>query len=167
MFEKYGEFESFIAINEAAKNQLAEGDLDAVREIAAENGLDPMDAEDFIAGDLKELCNALSAALGKLQVESKDLGIGALMNDWVSYIEGLCTENGEFALAVRKKEKSLAGAIGTILKESWQVMFDVDDRIIEAAGIKNKNSQIRFGIPEEARVRELIRDYYLGKEVRT
>ena len=163
MFEKYGEFESFIAINEAAKNQLAEGDLDAVREIAAENGLDPMDAEDFIAGDLKELCNAL----GKLQVESKDLGIRALMNDWVSYIEGLCTENGEFALAVRKKEKSLAGAIGVILKESWQVMFDVDDRIIEAAGIKNKNSQIRFGIPEEARVRELIRDYYLGKEVRT
>lgn len=162
MFDKFGEFNSFEEINTAAANQLKEGDVNAIKEIAEENGLDPMDAEDFIAGDISELCNALTAALGKLQVETKDLGIDALMLDWVSYIEGLCTDNKECALAVRRKDKSLAGVIGEILKESWKVQFEVDKRIIEAAGITNKAGRITFGIPEEARVREIIKEYYLG-----
>ena len=163
MFEKYGEFDSFEEINEAAANQLKEGDQEAIKEIAEENGLDLMDAEDFIAGDSKELCNALTAALGKLQIETKDLGIDALMLDWVSFIEGLCADDKEYALAVRKKDKSLAGVLGAILKESWQVQFEVDKRIIEAAGITNKAGKITFRIPKEARVREIIKSYYLGR----
>ena len=38
MFEKYGEFDSVEEINEAAKAQLEEGDLDAVMEVEDTNG---------------------------------------------------------------------------------------------------------------------------------
>ena len=40
MYDKFGEFSSYLAINEACANQLKEGDLDAIREIAKENGLE-------------------------------------------------------------------------------------------------------------------------------
>ena len=46
MFDKFGEFDSAEEINRAAAAQLKEGDLDAVKTIAEENGLDPEDAED-------------------------------------------------------------------------------------------------------------------------
>ena len=45
MFDKFGEFDSYEEINRAAKAQLEEGDLEAIRTIAEENGLDPEDAE--------------------------------------------------------------------------------------------------------------------------
>ena len=47
MFEKFGEFDSYEEINRAAKAQLEEGDLEAIKTIAEENGMDPEDAEDF------------------------------------------------------------------------------------------------------------------------
>ena len=47
MFDKFGEFDSYEEINRAAKAQLEEGDLEAIKTIAEENGLDPEDAEDF------------------------------------------------------------------------------------------------------------------------
>ena len=55
MFEKFGEFDSCEEINRAAKAQLEEGDLEAIRTIAEENGLDPEDAEDFCTGAIEEL----------------------------------------------------------------------------------------------------------------
>ena len=163
MYDKFGEFSSYLAINEACTNQLKEGDLDAIREIAKENGLDPDDAEDFIAGDITEICNPLSAALGKISVEKEDLdGVVGLMNDWISYIEGYCTIDRNFCLAVRQEGKSLIGALGAILSESFSVMKPVDERIIEAAGVSSGCKGVKFGIPAESRVREIVRDYYLG-----
>lgn len=50
MFDKFGEFDSAEEINRAAAAQLKEGDLDAIKTIAEENGLDPEDAEDFCTG---------------------------------------------------------------------------------------------------------------------
>ena len=38
MFEKFGEFDSCEEINRAAKAQLEEGDLEAIKTIAEENG---------------------------------------------------------------------------------------------------------------------------------
>lgn len=165
MFDKFGEFDSYIAINEAAKNQLAEGDKEAVREIAKENGLDPDDTEDFISGDIDFLCKPLSAALGKLSVEKDDLkgcGNKLLYHDWFGYIEGCCAEDSDFALAVRKKGKRLYECLGAILRESNEIMETVDSRIITASGMRKGKGQVGFGIPREARVREIIKDYYLG-----
>lgn len=54
MFEKFGEFDSYEEINRAAKAQLEEGDLEAIKTITEENGLDPEDAEDFCTGAMPE-----------------------------------------------------------------------------------------------------------------
>ena len=89
-------------------------------------------------------------------------GVVGLMNDWISYIEGYCTIDRNFCLAVRQEGKSLIGALGAILSESFSVMKPVDERIIEAAGVSSGCKGVKFGIPAESRVREIVRDYYLG-----
>ena len=53
MYKKFGEFDSWEEINRAARAQLEEGDLDAIKEIAKENGLDPEDVEDFCTGAIE------------------------------------------------------------------------------------------------------------------
>ena len=45
MFEKFGEFDSWEEINRAAAAQKAEGDYEAIKTLAEENGLDPDDAQ--------------------------------------------------------------------------------------------------------------------------
>lgn len=75
MYEKFGEFDSWEEINKAAQAQLEEGDLDAIKEIAKENGLDPEDVEDFCTGTIEELTTPTLAAIGKLDAEAKDLKI--------------------------------------------------------------------------------------------
>lgn len=63
MFDKFGEFDSYEEINRAAKAQLEEGDLEAIKTIAEENGLDPEDAEDFVPCDVLKYINALLVLL--------------------------------------------------------------------------------------------------------
>lgn len=81
MFEKFGEFDSCEEINRAAKAQLEEGDLEAIRTIAEENGLDPEDAEDFCTGAIEELTTPILAAIGKLELEAKDLKLEGALKD--------------------------------------------------------------------------------------
>lgn len=54
MFDKFGEFDSYEEINRAAKAQLEEEDLEAIKTISEENGLDLEDAEDFCTGAMPE-----------------------------------------------------------------------------------------------------------------
>ena len=49
MFDTFGEFDSAEEINKAAAGQLAQGDTQAIKDIARENGLDPADAEDYLS----------------------------------------------------------------------------------------------------------------------
>ena len=164
IFTKYGEFNSADEINEAAQNQLAQGDIEAVREIAKENGIDLDDAEDFIAGGWDRICSPTSAALGKIAVETEAMKITGIMKDWIRYIQMCISESQEFAVAVRSKGKSLAGALGAILKESEKLMQEVDEAILEEANI-NFGGTVKFGIPEESKVREIVKAYYLeGKK---
>ena len=161
IFTKYGNFNSADEINEAAKNQLAQGDTEAIREIARENGLDPEDAEEFITGGWDRVCSETSAALGKITIEEDSMTISGIMHDWIRYIQLCISESKEFAIAVRRSDKSLAGALGAILKASEELMEEVDDAILEAADVHFKG-QVKFGIPEEAQVREIVKAYYLG-----
>ena len=64
MFDTFGEFDSAEEINKAAANQRINGDMEAIREIAAENGLDPEDAEDFINGDIDVLVSTTVVEVG-------------------------------------------------------------------------------------------------------
>lgn len=73
MFDKFGEFNSWEELNKAAEGQKEEGDKEALIELAAENGISKENAEDYFDGEINELCNPLEAAMGKLDIEEKDL----------------------------------------------------------------------------------------------
>ena len=159
MFDKFGNFESAAEINEAAAGQLAQQDYDAIMEIAAENGLDPEDAQDYIDGMTEDLCTPLMAAFGKIKIECEELKPTEIVEDWISYIRKRCTENEKMAAAVRAKGKSVQGCIAALLKWSFSHSYSVDSKIVKAAGI---SASVKMGIPGMATAFRLIDEYYLG-----
>lgn len=158
MYEKFGEFDSWEEINKAAQAQLEEGELDAIKEIAKENGLDQEDVEDFCTGTIEELTTPTLAAIGKLDAEAQDLKIDGALKDWKDFLVELCTEDESMSLAVRRKGKTLTEVFARILKEGFDTKARLDDRIVKAAGLK---PPVYMGIPGKAAVRKIIREYYL------
>ena len=161
MFDRFGEFDSHEEINELAENLFNEGDLESISVLAKENGIDADMVEAYVSGDTDQLCDVLDAALGKLEVEEKDLKPQELMSDWLDYLKSQCMENDELARAVRKKNKSLKGCIGALLVWSFGHQQPIDKEILKAA--KVNASRVTFGIPGMARAKQIIREYYLGK----
>lgn len=160
MYETFGEFDSWEEINEAAKGQRDEGDEEALKKLAKENGIDIEDAEDYFDGVISELCSPLIAAIGKLKIEEKDLKPENIMEDWINYIRALCSEDETFCIAVRKKGKSLKGCIAALLSWSFNHQKSVDADIIKAANIKA--NRVTLGIPGMRTAHQLIKEYYLG-----
>ena len=160
MFDNFGEFDSYLEINEAAAAQLKEGDYEAIYTIAEENGIDRCDAQDFIDGFVKELVNPVMAANGKLDIEEAELKPEEIMEDWLTYIRLRCLEDEKMALAVRKAGKSLKGCIAELLKWSFQNAKNVDKDIVKAAGV---NATVKLGIPGMGRAKQIITEYYLGE----
>jgi hypothetical protein len=160
MFEKFGNFNSAEEINLTAVNLRTEGDMDSIRELAGENGIDEEIAEVFIEGELGYLCDGMSAALGKLDVECKELKPQEIMMDWVEYIRSRCSEDIQVAAAVRRKDKSLRGCITAILKWSFDHQIPVDEDIRKKAGV---NQRCTMGTPGMGTVKKIITNYYLGK----
>lgn len=159
MFDKFGEFDSWEEINEAAEAQLEEGDHEAIFAIAEENGIDKEDAQDFIDGFMVRLANPIVAANGKLNVEAAELKPEEIMDDWLTYIRIRCLEDEQMALAVRRKGKSLKGCIAELMKWSFKNAKDVDKDIAKAAGV---TARVKLGIPGMGRAKKIITEYYLG-----
>lgn len=159
MFEGFGEFDDFEEINKAAEGLKAEGDLESLRKLAKENGLEE-DAEDYIAGDTDKLCTPLMAALGKIEVEAEEMEPKGLLQDWVDYLKATAAEDEQMAAAVRRKGKSLAGMLAVLLQWSFANQQEVPKEIIKAAKIKVQ--KVTFGIPGMRKAKGLIRTYYLG-----
>lgn len=165
MFEKFGEFNSWEEINKAAEAQFNQGDMEAIRIIAKENGLDEEDAEDYINGKLDELTIPLLAALGKLTVECEELKLKGVLLDWVEELKRMSAEDDEFALAVRKKGKDLAGYIAKTADYGYENRAVVDKSIVaRTEKIKNfiGNHEFSIGIPDKKKRKEIAKAYYLG-----
>lgn len=160
MYEKFGEFDSYEEINEAVLGLKTEGDIQNIYIVAEENGIPKDFAEMYIAGDIECLCDAEMAAMGKIDVEAKEIKATEIVEDWVNYIKGCIGKDEKMAAAVRKKGKSLKGCIAELLKWSFKNMYPVDKDILKAAGV---NGRCKLGIPGSARVKEMIQKYYLGK----
>ena len=107
------------------------------------------------------LCDQLTAALGKIDVEAAELKPKEIMEDWVEYLRGQCMENELLAFNVRKKGKSLKGCIAALLMWSFKNQQTVDKDIIKAAGVSA--GKVTLGIPGMARAKQIITDYYMGK----
>lgn len=158
MYDKFGEFDSWEELNKAAEGQKEEGDLEALKELAIENGFEAADAEEYMDGVVPEFCTPLLAANCKIGLEKKELKPEGIMIDWIDYITQLINENQDICLAVRKKGKSLKGCIGQLLKWSNKHMKEVDPDIMKAAGITGK---VKLGMPGTLEARKIIKDYYL------
>lgn len=162
MFDTFGEFDSAEELNAAAAGQKAEGDIEALRELAKENGIEDDDVQDYIDGVADSLCNPLMAAYGKLNVEAADIKAVEIVEDWINYIRVQCMDNADMAAAVRKKGKRLKQCISQILQWSFKNAYDVDKEIVKASGVNAAN--VKMGIPGMARVKMIICNYYLGGE---
>lgn len=160
MFDKFGEFDSFSEINELAENLLNEGDIESLKVVAKENGIQADFVNLYTHGEIPELCDKLTAALGKIDVEAAELKPKEIMEDWVEYLRGQCMENELLAHNVRKKGKTLKGCIAAILTWSFKNQQTVDKDIIKAAGVSA--SKVTLGIPGMARAKKIITDYYMG-----
>lgn len=160
MFEKFGELNSFGEINELAENLFNEGDVESLKAMAKENGIQDEFVEMYCQGDLPVLCDALTAAVGKIEIEVAELNPKEIMDDWVEYLKTQCMEDELLAFQVRKKGKSLKGCIGALLSWSFKNQQTVDKDIIKAAGISA--GKVTLGIPGMGRAKKIIREYYMG-----
>lgn len=159
MYERFGELDSWEELNKAAEGQKAEGDLEALKALAIENGFEEADAEDYMDGVVPEFCTPLLAANCKVGMEKKNLNPEGIMIDWCDYIAQLISEDPEVCLAVRKKGKSLKGCIGQLLKWGKGHMKDVDPEIKKAAGF---SGNVKLGMPGTLEARKIIKEYYVG-----
>lgn len=161
MFDRFGEFDSAEEINELAINLRKEKDTESLKILAKENGIDADILEAFLDGDLLYLCDVMSAAIGKIEVEAAVLKPVEIMADWVEYLKTRCFEDEKMARAVRKKGKSLKGAIAALLSWSFKNQLPVDTEIVKAA--KVNAGRCTLGIPGMGRAKQIMTEYYLGK----
>lgn len=161
MFERFGEMNSFQEINELAENLFNEGDIGSLKAMAAENGIPADFVEMFCNGDLPALCDATTAALGKIEVEAAEVKPKEIMEDWTEHLKSQCMENELMAYSVRKKGKSLKGCIAALLKWSFGNQIPVEKEILKAAGVTA--GRVTLGIPGMGTAKRIIREYYMGK----
>lgn len=164
MWDKFGEFDSAEEINRAAAAQREEGDVEAIKLLAKENGIDEEDAVDFAEGIVDELTTTKMAAVGKLEMEAADLNITGVLADWVDELKALCMKEDIFAVAVRRKGKELAGYIALTAETGYEHRAIVDKRITEKTKkIKSivGSHEFAIGIPNQAERKALARKYYM------
>ena len=161
MFDKFGEMGSYTELNELAQNLANEEDYESLREMAKENGIPEDLTEMYINGEVPELCDALTAAIGKLDVECEQLKPKEIMEDWVEYIRTQCLENDLLARQVRKKGKNLEGCIAKLLMWSFKNQIPISKEIMKAAGVTA--GRCTLGIPGMATAKKLILQYYMEK----
>lgn len=159
MFDKFGEFNGVEELNEKAAELMVAKDYESIKELAKENGIDIEDAEDYIDGVIDVLATPITAAFGKLNIESTELQPYEIMNDWISYIRITCQENKDMAEAVRRSDKSLKSCIAELLKWSFKNAKPVDGEILKACNI---NFKVTLGIPGIGTAKKIIKEYYLG-----
>lgn len=159
MFDRFGEFNSAAEINETAVNLRKEGDFESLKVLAAENGIEEDILEVFLEGELLYLCDDMTAAIGKIEMESKEVKCAEIMKDWVEYIKSQCFEKPDVARAVRRKGKSLSGCIAEILTWGFKHQIPVDKEIVKAAGVTV--GRCTLGMPGMATAKEIITKYYL------
>lgn len=123
MFEKFDEFDSVEELNAAAEGLAGEGDMEGLKTLAEENGIDPMNVEDLMNGDIPELTNAMEASWGKLAIEEQEakkrqpmeaVTIMVIMDQ----VKALCAEDDELCAAVRRKGKRVAAIYEAIREEA-------------------------------------------------
>jgi len=171
LYEKFGEFDSAEEINRAALAQISQGDYEAVKTIAKENGIDEGEAQDFLEGLYPELCGPFSAAVGKLHVEAEALGLPMTMQLWVEHIilmmeKDLDLEDGldeVLMKGIRRKGKNMAELFGKLIVETSRTRKNTPAEIVTAARKIDSSipSTLPIGDISKKRFEEIVREYYI------
>ena len=69
----FGEFKSAEELNQCAAGLKAEGDTESLKALAEENGIDPDMVVMYLEGELPELCDDMTAAIGRLNIELAEI----------------------------------------------------------------------------------------------
>lgn len=177
LFEKFGEFDSASEINRKAEELFASGDVDGLRTLACENGIPDDYIDMYIGMDTDQLCDDLTAAVGKIDMEMDEIQMAEILIDWADYIKAQCMEDELFCRQVRRRGKSLEDCIAKIAIWSLINAKPLPERILRAmekagkehsdelkkAGIERRWIQYtKTGAPGSARTRQIIREYYMG-----
>lgn len=158
MFEKYGEFDSAEEINACAAGLKEEGDEESLYAMAEENGISREDVEDYLDGCVDILCSPLMAAIGKIEIEEKELRPSSMVSDsvdWVNYIKNQCVEDVVLASAIRRKGKRIEACITEIYKEAYKARKQVKSP-------DAKMGNVECGVLSEGNVNRIIKEYYFG-----
>lgn len=159
MFDKFGEFGSAEEINRAADAQKKEGDTEAVKLLAKENGIDKEDTEDYLDGVIEELCTPLTAAIGKIEVEAESMGLFGVFLSWKEVMVDEAIKDPELQMAIRKKGKSLKDAMAAVLTRESKARKAIPGEIARAAKIP-ANTQVSTMTTKDQK--KALLEYYLG-----
>ena len=115
MFDKFGKM-SYDELIRTAKAEKEEGDEEALIALAQENGLDQEDAEDYMDDLTEVLCTPREAAVARVEMEAKDLEVSGIWEEWKGCVLEMCMQEEDLACAVCRKNRSLLGLFGKLLK---------------------------------------------------
>lgn len=162
MFDRFGEFDSWEEINRAADAQKAEGDLEALKVLAEENGFDPLDAEDFFHGCIDHFCGPLDAALGKIKVEAEEMQLKREFVLLKEELEAACVADSRIAIGVRKKEKNLATYLAKMIDKGYDQAITPPKAILDkvTAVPAQYRHQMKTGMPDKSERKEIMQAYY-------
>ena len=156
MFDKFGKM-NYDELIRTAKAEKEEGDEEALIALAQENGLDQEDAEDYMDDLTEVLCTPREAAVARIEMEAKDLEVSGIWEEWKGFALEMCMQEEDLACAVCRKNRSLLGLFGKLLKLGFDSKQRVDKRICKEAGL---NDSVYTGIPTRQQVSETISNYY-------
>lgn len=160
MEKKFGIFKTIEELNRAAAAQKKEGDFEALKALALENGFEEADAEDYFDTDTEPFCTPMMAAQAKLDLEAKDLNLKSQLLDWKNTVVLFCDEIAGLSKAVFSPDKRLLDVLAAGLKLASENRITVDRRITKAAGLPESAGQI--GMVGKDELRKIVIDYYLG-----
>ena len=156
MFDKFGKM-NYDELIRTAKAEKEEGDEEALIALAQENGLDQEDAEDYMDDLTEVLCTPREAAVARIEMEAKDLEVSGIWEEWKGCVLEMCMQEEDLACAVCRKNRSLLGLFGKLLKLGFDSKQRVDKRICKEAGL---NDNVYTCIPTRQQVAETISNYY-------
>lgn len=155
MFDKFGEFDSVEQLNMAAEGLKNEGDTKSLFALAAENGIDKEDAEDYLDGCSGELATPVMAAMGRLEVEKKEIMKDKDMNKkmirmtiW-NFVSSMVSDP-EMQKAIMKKGKRIEG----VYKE------------LESGASRHKSGNCGISHGTDRELLEIIKAYYVSGDAK-
>lgn len=167
---KYDDYDTAEKINNKADELFNDSKKDELRALAQEKGIDESMVEMYLEGEIPAICDELTVAVGKLDVEAKMLNINGVLDDWKNVIESMCMEDANMQQAVMNKDKQMVECMALLLGFAFNNKVKIDDKIVNATEIEHNGKKekmhgpVYLGIPNKRQVMKIVKGYYLGEE---